>query len=207
MAMGQVDCKPFPKRKESPMTNSTNTTTNTLPAGATPNPFGNSLQFNQVTYPDQLNQVAPPVLQISAFMPAPNTVSADGLTLELWFKASSSGSLVSVPMSNGQATAAAPLIYIDTNGLLRAGLFDSTQITLYSGQNLICQNNNGLINIGAPNTLASPLSVVDSQWHHAALVVQPGSGGTQSLFLDGRLAASSTANGSFGLSFGASDGT
>ena len=171
------------------------------------NPFGNSLQFNQITYPDQLNSVAPPVLQISAFMPAPNTVTADGLTLELWFKASSSGSLVSVPMSNGQAPVTAPLIYIDTNGLLRAGLFDSSQITLYSGQNLIAQNNNGVINVGAPNTLHSPLSVIDGEWHHAALVVQPGPKGTQSLYLDGRLAGSSTGNGSFGLSFVSSDGT
>lgn len=183
-------------------------TTNSLPAGATPNPFGNSLQFVEVAYLDQLNQLPPPAVQVGAFMPAPTTISNDGLTVELWFKAESSGSLVSVPMSNGQAPAAvAPLMYIDSNGLLRAGLFDSTQITLIPGQNLIAQNNNGLINVGAPNTLASPLSVVDSQWHHAALVVQPGSGATQSLYLDGRLAASSKANGSFGLTFAASDGT
>jgi Concanavalin A-like lectin/glucanases superfamily len=172
-----------------------------------PNPFGNSLQFNEVAYLDQLSQVAPPVLSLSAFMPSPNTVTLDGLTVELWFKAASPGSLVSVPMINNQATAMAPLMYIDTNGMLRAGLFDSTQITLIPGRNLIAQNNNGVINVGAPNNLKSPLSVVDGQWHHAALVVAPGSGGTQTLFLDGRLAASGTANGSFGLSFVAGDGT
>ena len=180
--------------------------TNTPAPGTTPNPFGNSLQFIEVAYVDQL-KVAPPSVPVSGFMPAPSTITADGLTLELWFKAESPGSLVSVPMSNGPATANAPLIYIDTNGVLRAGLFDSTQITLYAGQNLIAQNNNGVINVGALNTLKSPLSVVDSQWHHAALVVEPDANGTQSLFLDGRLAATGTANGSFGLSFVASDGT
>lgn len=170
------------------------------------NPFGNSLQFTEITYLDQL-KVTPPSLQVPAFTPAPAAVAEDGLTLELWFKAESPGALVSVPMSNGQATAIAPLIYIDTNNVLRAGLFDSTQITLYGGQNLIAQNNNGLINVGAPNNLKSPLSVVDNQWHHAALVVEAGPKGTQSLFLDGRLAATGTANGSFGLSFVATDGT
>src|SRR5678815_1845187 len=138
----------------------------TIPA----NPFGNSLQFLEVGYVDQVNRVAPPFLSVPSFMPAPTTITEVGLTLELWFKAQTNGSLVSVPMSNGQATAIAPLIYIDTNGMLRAGLFDSTQITLFSGQNLIAQNNNGLINVGAMNTLKSPLSVVDNQWHHACLL-------------------------------------
>jgi len=183
------------------------TSTNAPSDGPTPNPFGNSLQFLEVAYVDQL-KVAPPSLLVPSFTPAPTTITQDGLTLELWFKAESPGSLVSVTMSNGSGTANAPLIYIDTNGRLRAGLFDSTPVTLLAGQNLIAQtNSNGVINVGAPNNLSSPLSVVDSQWHHAALVVPPGANATQSLFLDGRLAATNTANGSFGLSFVSSDGT
>ena len=173
------------------------------------NPFGNSLQFLQVAYLDQLNHVAPPSLQVPAFTPAPSTITQVGLTLELWFQAQTNGILVSVPMSNGQATAIAPLIYIDSNGMLRAGLFDSTQFPLAPQMNLIASQNaqSQVTGIGALNALQSPLSVVDGEWHHAALVVQPGAGGTQSLFLDGRLAASGKANGSFGLSFVASDGT
>src|ERR1044072_3744105 len=182
------------------------TTTNAPADGPTPNPFGNSLQFIEVAYVDQLS-VLPPSLLVPGFTPAPTTISCDGLPIELWFKAESPGSLVSVNMSNGQSTAIAPLIYIDTNGMLRAGLFDSTPVTLNAAQTLIAQTNtNGVINVGAPNNLNSPLSVVDSQWHHAALVVQPGANGTQSLFLDGRLAASNTAFGSFGLTFVSSDG-
>jgi hypothetical protein len=185
--------------------------TSALPVGAFPNPFGESVQFALVdSYLDQLNQVGPPTVIIPNRFPSVTDVAANGITIELWFKAESSGSLVNLPMGTDPATptAIAPLIYIDSNGLLRAGLFDSTQITLLSPpQNLIAsQSANGVV-VGPVNALASPLSVVDGQWHHAALVVQPGAAGTQSLFLDGRLAATGTPNGSFGLSFVASDGT
>lgn len=177
-----------------------------------PNPFGSSVQFSAVTYLDQLNQLAPPTIFVPNFFPSVTDIASNGITIELWFKAipGSSGNLVSVQMNAGTPPRpVAPLIYIDPNGFLRAGLFDSTPITLLSPQqNMIAsQNANGVIVVGSPNALASPLSVVDGQWHHAALVVQPGAKGTQSLFLDGRLADSDTANGSFGLSFVASDGT
>ena len=180
-----------------------------ISSSAIPNPFGNSAEFAEVAYSDQLNLVWPPTIPVAKFFPAVPDVAANGLTIEVWFKAESSGMLVSIPMIAGVSTALAPLLYIDSNGLLRGGLFDSTQVTLISPlQNLIAsQLNSGLITVGSLNNVSSPLSVVDGQWHHAALVVQPGSNGTQSLFLDGRLAGTSTANGSFGLSFVASDGT
>jgi|GEM_PF-4009747 len=179
-------------------------------APANPNPFGNSVQFTPVAYLDQLNHVSPPSIGVGNFLPSAGEVSANGITIELWFKAQSSGMLVGVTMASAEGSAGiAPLLYIDSNGFLRGGLFDSTQITLLSPpQNLIAaQGNDGSITVGASNALSSPLSVVDGQWHHAALVVQPGDNGTQSLFLDGRLAATSNANGSFGLSFVATNGT
>src|SRR5882762_1832317 len=174
-----------------------------------PNPFGSSAQFTAVAYPDQLNHLAPPAVSVSNFFPSVSDIASNGITIELWFKATSSGSLVSVQMNNPTASATAPLLYIDPNGLLRGGLFDSTQITLFSrAQDLIASlGANGVITVGPLNALQSPLSVVDGQWHHAALVVQPGASGTQNLFLDGRLADTGTASGSFGLSFVASDGT
>ena len=185
--------------------------TNTPPSGATPNPFGNSVQFTEVGYSDQLTHLSPPTVMVPNRFPAPAEVAGNGITIELWFKAVSSGSLVNLPMSpaSSTVTAIAPVIYIDSNGFLRAGLFDSTQITLLSPQqNLIAsQDANGVVTVGALNALRSPLSVVDNQWHHAAFVVQPGANGVQSLYLDGRLAATGTGNGSFGLSFVASDGT
>lgn len=186
-------------------------TTNTPPAGALPNPFGNSVQFTEVAYLDQLRQLSPPTVMVPYRFPVASQVASSGITIELWFKAVSSGSLVNLPMSpdSGTTTAIAPLIYIDSNGSLRAGLFDSTQITLLTPQqNLIAsQAADGVITVGPVNALRSPLSVVDGQWHHAALVVQPGASGSQTLFLDGRLADTGTPNGGFGLSFGASDGT
>lgn len=178
----------------------------------TPNPFGSSAQFTAIAYLDQVNLVAPPTISVSNFFPSVADVASSGITIELWFKATpgSCGSLVSVEMNaDTPPRPLAPLMYIDTNGLLRAGLFDSTQITLLSPQqNMIASESaSGVIIAGALNGLASPLSVVDGQWHHAALVVNPGAKGTQSLYLDGRLADTATANGSFGLSFVASDGT
>ena len=176
----------------------------------TPNPFGNSAQFTEVGYLDQLNHVSPPAIVAPNFLPSPADVAGNGITIELWFKAESSGVLLGVPMTGtGEPfTSLAPLLFIDANGMLRGGLFDTTAIPLLlPPQNLIAsQTSNELIVIGSLNALASPLSVIDGQWHHAALVVQPGNNGTQSLFLDGRLAAIANANGSFGLSFVAADG-
>jgi hypothetical protein len=174
------------------------------------NPFGNSAQLTEVVYVDQINHVSPPNFSVVDFFPPPNDVATNGLTVELWFKAESSGILVGLPMDAPfGAQAVAPLLYIDSKGFLRGGLFDSTQITLVSPQqNLVASlDNNDLIVVGPLNALASPLSVVDGQWHHVALAVQPGNDGSQSLFLDGRLAATNKANGSFGFSFIASDGT
>ena len=187
-----------------------------LPTGAFPNPFGNSVQFSQVAYEDQISQMPPPTVMVENRFPSVSEVAGNGITIELWFKAESSGSLVNLPMGTDPAnpTAIAPLIYIDSNGMLRAGLFDSTQITLLTPpQNLIAsQNADGLVTVGPVNILASPLSVVDGQWHHAALVVMTAAQSstaqaTQNLYLDGRLAATCTGNGNFGLSFVASDGT
>ena len=181
-----------------------NKTTKALAANATTNPFGNSAGFLEVGYLDQINHVSPPTVNIVNFLPPETDVATNGLTIEFWFKAESSGILVGQPLATTSGSSGfAPLLYIDSNGFLRGGLFDATKITLLSPpQNLIAsQDSNGVITVGPLNALASPLSVVDGQWHHAALVVLPGDNAIQSLFLDGRLAATGNGNGSFSLSF------
>ncbi len=204
----------FSTRLSHPLQNVSTTTP--LPTGAFPNPFVNSVQFMEVAYDDQIAQMPPPTITIPNRFPSVSDVAGNGITIEFWFKAESSGSIINLPMGINPATptAIAPLMYIDSNGLLRAGLFDSTQIPLLTPtQNLIgSQNATGLVTVGSLNALASPLSVVDGQWHHAALVVMTpaqagGANATQSLYLDGRLAATGKGNGNFGLSFVASDGT
>lgn len=204
----------FSTRLSRPLQNVSTTTP--LPTGAFKNPFGNSVQFMEVAYEDQIAQMPPPTLMIPNRFPSAVEVAGNGITIEFWFKAESSGSIINLPMGTNPATptAIAPLMYIDSNGLLRAGLFDSTQIPLLTpAQNLIAsQNAAGLVTVGPVTVLASPLSVVDGQWHHAALVVMTaaqagGANAIQNLYLDGRLAATGTGNGNFGLSFVASDGT
>src|SRR5215207_8784704 len=76
------------------------------------------------------------------------------------------------------AQAVAPLLNINSNPCLCGGLFDSTQITLLlPPQNVsLIKPVTGLTGTCAPNALASPFSVVDGQWHHAALMLQPGNG-------------------------------
>lgn len=190
------------------------TSTGSFSTAATSNPFGDSAQFLEVAYLDQINHVPPPVISVQSFLPSSANVASEGLTIECWFLAESSGILVAQPMGvEGETSGAvglAPLIYIDSDGRLCGGLFDATPLTLLSPpQNLIAtQGAYGLVAVGPLNALATPLSVVDGEWHHAALVVQPGVNGSQTLFLDGRLAATATsASGSFGFSFVTNTGT
>jgi hypothetical protein len=63
-------------------------------------PFGPSLQFLPLSYGDRLAAVAAPVVQAAQFFPAPGTVGASGLIVELWFKAASAGMLISQPMAS-----------------------------------------------------------------------------------------------------------
>jgi hypothetical protein len=128
-------------------------------SGLPPNPFGNSVELLPVSYVDQtayyLNPSSnspTPVLQAYNLLPAPSAVTASGLTIELWFKASTPGILVAHPMVSSTATILAPLLYIDPNGFLTGGLFQQ-------GEPLT----------GGANAIASPLSVLDGDWHHAAL--------------------------------------
>src|SRR5688572_12635265 len=86
--------------------------TNTLSSTDIPNPFGNSVQFTEVAYLDQINHVSPPSFGVVNFLPPPNDVATNGLTIELWFKAESRGILVGLPMdTTSGAQAVAPLLY------------------------------------------------------------------------------------------------
>src|SRR5678816_3482527 len=70
-----------------------------LSSTTTPNPFGSSAQFTEVGYLDQLNQLVPPMVIVAQFFPTVAEIAANGITIEAWFKAESSGALVSVPMA------------------------------------------------------------------------------------------------------------
>jgi hypothetical protein len=131
-----------------------------------------------------------------------SSIAASGLTLELWFNARASGVLVG-QWVNGASSYLAPLLFVDGQGLLAGGLFDSTTLELMSPPQtiIVSLDSNQQPVVGAASHLATPMSVVDGDWHHAALVVAPG---RQSLYLDGRLV--DTATGSFGLDFTDSTG-
>jgi hypothetical protein len=184
-------------------------------SGAAASPFGSAFAFPPVAYVDQFAQ-APAVPQPAATVPLSWTFAQDadglpaaGITLELWFNAQSSGVLIgenfAVPMKTGTVTILVPLLYVDGSGRLRGGLFDGTSLTPpttpttpWSSQ-VSGQASGAPAFIGAANSIASAGSVVDGDWHHAALVVAPavGAAAAQSLYLDGRLVATST--GTFSL--------
>jgi hypothetical protein len=158
------------------------------------NPFVNSAQFLPVSY--QVPPAAPPVAITPGsadLLPFAQTVADSGVAIEMWVKAASPGILVAQNMVDPNQTAVlAPLLYIDVSGLLRGGLFQA-------GQPLL---------LGA-NSLATPVPIVDGDWHHVALsVAAPNTTNTtpgqQCLYLDGRLV--DTADGTFLLEYTDSEG-
>jgi hypothetical protein len=170
-----------------------------------PNPFVNCLKLSPVGYADQ-GTLLPPILVCDILLPD----ASNGLTIELWFSASFSGILVGQPMLGpGGATLICPVLWIDSQGRLAGGLFDGTVLNLVSPtQTLVASlDSSKAMFIGPPNSLHSPMTVMDSDWHHAALVVATPGGDSQplarqSLYLDGRLVDTrALSSGSFTPSF------
>ncbi|WP_262379255.1 RHS repeat-associated core domain-containing protein [Nonomuraea sp. PA05] len=113
-------------------------------------------------------------------MELPDSVMArlqDQLSLELWFKTTSSGVLAYTaaqrpPSVPSLAPAGTPVLYVGTDGKLR-GQFRTLTSTG--------------VEIATPIT--SPAAVNNGQWHHAVL---SGAGNSQTLYLDGAAVGSLT---------------
>ena len=152
-------------------------------------PWDQALVFPSVPYDSiATGTAAQPTLQLP-----PTLVSAlkfdQGLTFQFWFQAKNPGVLLSanLPAMGGMQTTSypAPLIYINADGNLVAGLFDQTSLSVVPHQYpLSWKDADGQTQIGAANPLVSQVGVLDNTWHHVALVVSPQS---ETLYLDGLL--------------------
>lgn len=159
-------------------------------------PWGDAIVLPEVPYSALMTgDAAQPILNLPAYLfnDSPN------FTFQTWFQAKSPGALLSVGLSNNGAMVGwdvytqAPLVYIDANGRLVAGLFDSTPLTMQpiNDENPTVfqwKDDLGRTGIGAPNPLRSQASVLDNTWHHVAFVADAQG---QSLYLDGALQGTS----------------
>ncbi|MFC3898267.1 DNRLRE domain-containing protein [Lentzea rhizosphaerae] len=100
-----------------------------------------------------------------ATLPDDLTKGTMSLAVELWFKTTSHGTLISYadqPFPTGTPTRSTPALYVGTDGLL------------YSGLSLRAN--------GGPRQIVSTTTVANGQWHHAVLSAAID---TQTLYLDG----------------------
>ncbi|TQM80193.1 RHS repeat-associated protein [Saccharothrix saharensis] len=99
-------------------------------------------------------------------LPDDLTKGTMSLAVELWFKTTAHGTLISYadqPFPSGTPTRSTPILYVGTDGLLYGGF--------------------SLRDTGGPRQVVSTRPVADGQWHHAVLSAAID---TQVLYLDGR---------------------
>ena len=103
-----------------------------------------------------------------ASLPSAVLPASDNFTVSAWFKTTSSGVIVSEQNQpiGSTPTTWDPLLYVDSTGKLRGGVY-----------------------AGGQPTFVSSTTVNNGAWHYAVLVVNA-SGTTQSLYLDGALVGS-----------------
>lgn len=198
--------------------------------------FGGSIQFTRLPQWRPLLGVAQPVVPLGPLAHyADLRNSSGGVTIELWVRPSTSGALVEQPyqaqLSAPNLGAAqnlgtnfeVPLIWIDNQGKVEAGLIDTSGGPI-SVQTQFATTTFAYINRTIPTiTLTTPLglrtssdqpystgvnnpivglnSLLNDGWHHVALVATPTS---ESLYVDGQLQGIHA--GSFGLTFNADFG-
>ena len=159
-------------------------------------PWGSSVVFPEVPYSTTMaGGAVQPALQLPGSLNTawPSNL-AGGLTFQLWFQAKSPGALLSETLSLDGYNTQAPLISINTQGKLVAGLFDGTMLTpnpydtvfnwTPSGDAVGGDPATGPDQVGAPRPLISRSPVLDNTWHHVSFVAQ---GQTETLYLDGLL--------------------
>src|SRR5262249_51429397 len=155
-----------------------------------------ALQFNAVSYADTFSgQPAPTVALPKGLI----NQAANPVTYEVWFNAQTSGALLQAQFSGNGQTFNVPILAVDANGKLTGGLFDvdatgkltpgssgpgSSTITptlpnpmtspLTLNYTVNSPNNDNPYTyqvVGPNNAMISAATVLDQNWHHAALVV------------------------------------
>jgi hypothetical protein len=166
------------------------------PGGLVPmdSPWGQALVFPKVPYDATATGKAPqPTLQLPSSLVSSLNLTQGG-TVQFWFQAKNPGVLLSATIPTTTGTTAtgsypAPLLYINANGNLVAGLFDRTALSVIPYQSpLSWIDASGQTQIGATHPLVSQVGVLDNTWHHVALVF---SAQSEALYVDGLLQGTS----------------
>ena len=153
----------------------------------TDSPWGEAVVFPEVPYATIMDGgAAQPTLQLpQTVFQKWSSALKNGLTFQTWFQAKSPGVLLSETLTVNGVETQVPLIYINSQGDLVAGLFDGTSLPFITGQTILSwTGSGGAVQIGAANPVVSQMSVIDNTWHHLAFVV---SGQSEALYLDGML--------------------
>ena len=188
-----------------------------------PTDFGGALDFNAVSYADTFSgQSAPTVALPKGLI----NQAGNQVTYELWFNAQTSGALLQMQLSGNGQTFDVPILAVDANGKLTGGLFDvdaggqlapgssgpgsspimptlpnpmTSPLTLNYVMNSASGDNPYTYTvIGPNNAMTSAATVLDQNWHHAALVVD---GNSEQLYLDGLLVGAAQAADHYSLGF------
>ncbi len=159
-------------------------------------PWGNGIVFPEVPYATIMGGAAvQPTLQLPSALDTswPSNVGT-GITFQLWFQAKGPGALLSETLALDGYNTQAPLVYINSQDKLVAGLFDGTKVTPNPYQTVFNWTPSGdavggdpatvAYQVGAARPLVSQSPVLDNTWHHVAFVVE---GQTETLYLDGLL--------------------
>jgi len=193
-----------------------------------PTHFGYALNFSAVDYASTFSgQPAPTVALPNGLLDplSDQTSVATETTYELWFNAQSSGALLQIQLQGNNQTFEAPILAVDANGKLTGGLFDvqaggtlssgvadsgatiaptlpetmTSPLTLdYSLNSQANDNQHTYAIVGPNNALVSAATVLDQNWHHAALVVD---GNSERLYLDGLLVGAAQTSGVYSRTF------
>jgi hypothetical protein len=206
-----------------PTPSSTPVAASTLQSLTVPTLFGGALDFNAVSSADSFSgQPAPTVALPNGLI----NQAGNQVTYELWFNAQTSGALLQMQLSGDGQTFNVPILAVDANGKLTGGLFDvgageeltpgssgpgtspitptlpspmTSPLTLNYSVNSESNDNPYTYQVVGPNNaIVSAATVLDQNWHEAALVVD---GKNEQLYLDGLLVGAAQAADHYSLSF------
>lgn len=164
------------------------TTTSDVPLDS---PWGDAVAFPAVGYAQAATGAAT-VPTVSFPLPGGLVTLQEGFTIQTWFQARGPGALVSLPITETttNTTFEVPLIAVNAQGNLVAGLFDPTPLNVVPYQTLLSWvppatgPATPATQVGAAHPLVSQTTVLDGTWHHVALVATDQA---QFLYLDGVL--------------------